>query len=592
MKSVKYTALFILLLFMPVLSQDRLPREYVPPEELCSINGQLEFQDALNILSEYSISFANKPIFDPTKQQGAIGIDINAMQWEKALQMMLSSRGLWYEDKDHFFEIVYPSKASSGGSGSLDNSGGVNIHPGSREIKIETIFFQGDRKAISEIGIDWSTFYNGKVNISGDQLGALSVNESFLDVSVVIPNKTYDVDVRALLSVFDTKNIGKVLAQPQVVVTEGNQGKIQVGQDFSIKTRDFAGNVIDRFFSTGTILEVTPYLVKDAKRGFAIVLKAHVERSNATPDVVSTIINKSEANSNIQLYDGEETIIAGLYNTEKSTLRKGLPFIKDLPVWFFGLSYLFGYNREEFTQKELIIILKASVLPDVYDRKDLPVDQSFWGDPDEIEKRLHQFKRKPAEPVFPQQEMRTVYNAPKAQSGTYQTNRLVQQPRSASVIEQKPAVSESRNSNYYSDNRNLDSFSSEQRSNSYTSNQTTTTASQPQTRQLVSSEKPALPVFKPASPATLTTTDTRNYYLGEVEKVDEEIVLIKWQQDFNTDILNGNRFSVIRVNSDNKPQNVGLVLIQSTKYERSIGKKLDGQVRPGDMIVVKFNSNA
>ncbi len=587
MKRIRNICLIIALLTLPGLTRERMPRELVPPAEMCSINGQLEFQDAMSILSEYSITFTNKPIFDPTKQQGPIGVDINGMQWEKALQIILSSRGLWYDEMDHFLQIVVPS--ASKGSGDDD----INVKLGSREIKIETIFFEGDRTAISEIGIDWSTFYNGSVKVSGDQLGSSSITDSFLNFEIT-SSESYDIDVRALFSIFDSRNIGKVLAQPQVVVTQGNEGKIQVGEDFSIKTTDFAGNVIDRFFSTGTIMEVTPYLLQDKDDSHAIVLKVHVERSQAAPDAVSTIVKKSEADSYIQLFDGEETIIAGLYNTEKNSLRKGVPIIKDLPGWFFGLSYIFGYNREEVSQKELIIIIKATILPSVFDRKDLPVNQDYWDDDAELKVRPYQ--RGDIEPVRPEKQIRSVYSAPpiqkQVQHQAIESNRIVQQPRSASVVETKPVYNK-RTTPVKTTPRATTQAASTQIARSQSTRTQTASAqtARPQTSR-APVQKKIVSVPKSASQSSVQTADAKkNYFLGQIVEVDDNIILIKWQGDFNTDKLNGKRFSVIRSNGSDKPLNVGNVLIRETKYERSIGRRIQGAIRPGDMVVVKFSSN-
>jgi|GEM_PF-401744 len=361
------TMLTVLCLSMvPGTAQDELPREYVPEGEILSMNSDLDIGMAFELLSDYAIEYSGKPIYDPTDQNGTIGIDVKQLPWRKALETILSRRGLWYKEQPHFIQVVERAEMEETDEDRLFKE--LQIRPGQREIKIETIFFEGDRKKLSEIGVDWSTFHNGQVDITANQLGSLQVTEELFDLTVKVPGKLFGIDVRALIRTFDSNDIGTVLAQPQVTVTEGHAGKIQVGQDFSIKTRDYAGNIMDRFYSTGTILEVTPYILEDDQGRLAIVLQAHVERSNAKPDVVSTIINKSEANSLIQLYDGEETIIAGLYSTETSTLRKGIPILKDLPWWFFGLRYLFGYNRSSESQKELIIIIKASLLPKVYAR--------------------------------------------------------------------------------------------------------------------------------------------------------------------------------------------------------------------------------
>lgn len=354
----------IFLVISAATAQMRPPDQFNRQHEIVSMASSVDFPTAIELLSEYAIESRGKPIYDPTSQSGKINVDVNNLPWEKALEIILSRRGLWYEERQHYLQIIKPDAADE-----EDEMTGIKVGTDSREIQIETIFFEGNRRELNEIGIDWSTFYRGEIDLTAHQLGALEVTDEQFMVGVKIPDRLFSVDLDILLRAFDSQSIGDVLAQPRVVVTEGNTGKIQVGQDFSIKTRDFAGNVMDEFFSVGTILEVTPYILLDPDDRPSIVLDTHVERSSASPDVVSTVINKTEANSTIQLYDGEETLIAGLYSTESSHTRRGVPFLKDLPWWFFGLRYVFGYNQNEQTQKELIVVLKASILPAVHDRR-------------------------------------------------------------------------------------------------------------------------------------------------------------------------------------------------------------------------------
>ncbi|NIA31480.1 MAG: hypothetical protein GWP06_16425, partial [Actinobacteria bacterium] len=377
-------------------AQDSLPREYVPPVELVSLKSDLDFSIAMDLLSEFSIKFSGKPIHDPLKRTGPIGIDIQQTPWQKALGLILSKRGLWYVEKAHFFEIIVPNEEQSGFSttpvSKLAES--EKLSPLSREVKIEATFFQGDRTSLKEIGIDWSTFYQGEVDLTAKQVGALSLNEDVVSLNIKVPNKLFGIDINALLRIFDSENIGKVLAQPHIVVVEGKEGNIQVGQDFSIKQRDFAGNITDRFYSTGTIMQVTPFIFQDKDKGSQIILKIHVERSQAYPDVVSTIIKKSQADSYVQLYDGEETLIGGLYSTETAALRKGIPLLKDLPWWFLGIRYLFGYNRNEAIEKELIIIIKASLLPDVMTRaRESKISQQNRNSLENLKLKIQQIKK-------------------------------------------------------------------------------------------------------------------------------------------------------------------------------------------------------
>ena len=74
------------------------------------------------------------------------------------------------------------------------------------------------------------------------------------------------------------------------------------------------------------------------------------------------------ATTNLLLLDGEETIIGGLYSTEPKTTRQGVPFLKDLPWYVLGLRYLFGYEKTEDIKKEVVILLKAELVPTLQER--------------------------------------------------------------------------------------------------------------------------------------------------------------------------------------------------------------------------------
>ena len=61
----------------------------------------------------------------------------------------------------------------------------------------------------------------------------------------------------AMFRFFEREGLGEIISSPNIVVRDKKQGRIQVGSDFSIQTRDFAGNTIEKFYPTGTIIEVT-----------------------------------------------------------------------------------------------------------------------------------------------------------------------------------------------------------------------------------------------------------------------------------------------------------------------------------------------
>ncbi|SHF66211.1 type IV pilus assembly protein PilQ [Fodinibius roseus] len=383
-------------------------REYTNPEELVSLSKNMTFDEAVGVLNEYSQRYAKKVIVDRTETTGEIGVPINNVYWKEGLQYIADVQGLQVIESSRLFELQPASEEQRPGYGETagDKSAGEGTlyHFGSREVRIKAIFFEGNKRALREIGVDWSTIRNlgsrpdglgqlidpssggggGRSGGGSRTLPGTSFTNEYVEVNSRSAREVSQnlfngivnfgeiagsgIEVRALFKAFEANNLGKILATPEIKVLDGEEGRIQVGQDFSIKQRDFAGNVTDRFFSVGTILTVTPHIVNDGDSTF-VDMEISAERSTAQPDPVSTVINKQQANSRILLLDGESTVIAGLYRTEKAEVRKGIPLLKDLPGWFFGMRYLFGYNSEDRIEQELVILMKASIEPRLSDRR-------------------------------------------------------------------------------------------------------------------------------------------------------------------------------------------------------------------------------
>src|SRR6267143_1009322 len=65
-------------------------------------------------------------------------------------------------------------------------------------------------------------------------------------------------NIDALVKFFGSNALGEVITSPEIVVRDGKKGRIQVGKDIFISTRDIAGNTVNQQISTGTIIDVTP----------------------------------------------------------------------------------------------------------------------------------------------------------------------------------------------------------------------------------------------------------------------------------------------------------------------------------------------
>ncbi len=347
-------------------------REYTSPQELVSISATTPLDQALAIISEVCKRFTGKIVIDTQHRTMPAGLDIKGMQWRDALEALCRKNSLAYNEFDTYIQITDQPSGPGGNAAVLNPQVGPNGHEQptakSREVKISAYFLEANLSRLEEVGLNWTFMKSTQdVNVSAGFSGADNVSTKMFDVSAATTPHVSFGNIQALARLFSNYQLGEILSGPQVIVRSGEEGRIQVGQDFSVRERDFAGNLIDKFYSAGTIIKVAPQVINDQGLSF-VHLTTEVERSDVSPGTLTTIVNRTKANTDLLLLDGEETIIGGLYTNTTNTIRSGVPFLKDLPWYVLGLRYIFGYNKDEVAKRELVILLKAEIVPTLQER--------------------------------------------------------------------------------------------------------------------------------------------------------------------------------------------------------------------------------
>jgi len=359
----------ILLGSQMLLGQNRrqireLRNVYKAPEEMVSLSRTMTFPQALELFNDLSQKFIGKLIIDPEGRNFPIGEDIDKMHWLDAFELILKSHELWYDEYEDYIQIRSMSDATGSGKTLTAQQRELLAQFNDREVIINAIFFETDLSKIREAGMSWNIFKNGDINATASMTAADNKTGLFqLDIA---PDMDW-ADIVATFKALETESMGEIIGNPQVTVKSESQGRIQVGVDVSTTVQDFAGNTVTQFVQTGSILDVKPIIVRRDSIDF-IILELQAERSSSQTGETGLEILKTQAKTEILLLDGEETILAGLYSNETGNDREGVPFLKDLPWWFFGLRYVFGYERKITTKKELLILLKADLLPSLADR--------------------------------------------------------------------------------------------------------------------------------------------------------------------------------------------------------------------------------
>jgi type IV pilus assembly protein PilQ len=354
-------------------------------QDLITITSDTPFDQALIMIQQAS----GLVIVDPGNRRQPIGIDVDRQPWRLALDMIANAHDLKVVKGPGYYMLSPRSETPSapGLGAPVEEPKRPEITADSREVNIAAVFFEADRQTLRELGINWNSLRAGRVEVNASNVAADLVSEPALSVQAT-GHLARNLSVDALLKALESRSAGEVISNPQIKVIGGKEGLIQVGQDFSVVTRDFAGNATVEFFKTGTILKVTPAIVTEDTVEF-VHLKVEAERSSLI-DPARGIINRTTANTSALLFDGEEAAIAGLYVNEVSKVRSGVPLLKDLPTWFFGLRYLFGFDRHEVGKKELVVLLRVNIVPSVRQRIQEKLRQRRWMDL--IEERSQEFQ--------------------------------------------------------------------------------------------------------------------------------------------------------------------------------------------------------
>ncbi len=241
------------------------------------------------------------------------------------------------------------------------------------QIEITAKLVDVDAEALQNIGIEWNIgpkgatsageFFSNTGPIPADYIhpgrnpqNALGAehNSSIGDPATRL---TYGVSkswgfVEAQLQLLAQNRKANIISNPRITTVDNREAKIVVGQKIPLIVQDVAGNPVSQLQTIGIQLRVTPHLTQDKK----IIMDLHPEVSDLSAQSTvqgGIIINTSEADTRVMVEDGQTAVIGGLIRTNESTVRRGLPYLKDLPL----LGALFRSNSNVRQNRELIIFV-------------------------------------------------------------------------------------------------------------------------------------------------------------------------------------------------------------------------------------------
>ncbi len=387
-KTVSAILAFLIIIFStPGIAQNYLQKTLTgqySPDQLVTFASSIPFNDAIALINKVSEKTTGIKVVSTVDRTDPVGVEINGLYYEKALDIIVKYAGLIYERQNDMI-VVKNSNAPP----EVKKDASTYAPVDARDVKISAIFFDSDVLKARQMGINWQVLLSRNGLNLGGQLGDVTDADPLTGGSSSTSSSSstttqkftggqlaakssfnlgdFSGNATALFQFLESENVGEVITAPNTTVRDGQEGTIQVGSDFSVKTKDFAGNTIEKFYPTGTILKVTPHVYSEKGINY-IILNINAERSTFQVSDLTSVINKTAASTQVIMLNGEETVIGGLFINDEKTVRTGVPFLKDLPWWVFGLRYIFGSDNITVEKRELVILIKAELIPTLEER--------------------------------------------------------------------------------------------------------------------------------------------------------------------------------------------------------------------------------
>jgi len=237
-----------------------------------------------------------------------------------------------------------------------------------RQILVHVKVVDVDRSAMSELGIDWG----GLTVTSGEGVTSFAAHDQPILFGEVFagplaldeggPIRRLE-GLSARLKALVTDNKARILAEPNLLVREGETADILVGGEIPIPVVQTATGAVNvEWKEFGVKLEIEGAVSADGK---SIDLELTPEVSSldygnaiVVSNIVLPALRTRRAHTMVHIPDGQTLVIGGLYQSEWSESVRKIPLLGDLPI----IGELFKRTDKQQRETELMIFVTPEIV--------------------------------------------------------------------------------------------------------------------------------------------------------------------------------------------------------------------------------------
>jgi type IV pilus assembly protein PilQ len=225
------------------------------------------------------------------------------------------------------------------------------------QVDINAKLVEVDVEATRELGINWGLLNLHAAGLSG--IGSVEVNNSIAASAGTVKFGTVRSwgELNAVLEMLEKSNKASIISNPRITTMDNREARILVGKEIPLIVADEAGNPITELTKIGILLKVTPHVNSDR----TITLDMHPEVSELQSEATAQggiIISTSEADTRVVVQNGSTAVIGGLIKNVQTNVKRGVPFLKDVPF----LGKLFSSSSTTDKKQELVIFVTPTIV--------------------------------------------------------------------------------------------------------------------------------------------------------------------------------------------------------------------------------------
>ena len=244
--------------------------------------------------------------------------------------------------------------------------------PIEKQVLLRVKFAELDRTKAEQYGVNWFTQAGQTQLFTSTQQSSINSTtnsgpggQNVLSIASALNIFAFDpkLNLGAFIQALQTESVLQILAEPNLVTTNGKEAYFLVGGEFPVPVLQgggSAGAVTVQFKEFGIRLRFTPVVSGNG------TIKLHLVQEVSTIDAADGVtfngfvipaIATRRTESDVELGDGQSFAVSGLLDNRDTESFSKLPFLSSIPV----LGSLFKSKTANKTRTELILLVTPQV---------------------------------------------------------------------------------------------------------------------------------------------------------------------------------------------------------------------------------------